>query len=118
MSGRTTQATHVGVDTKIAGTVSGSDSLSVAGAISGDVNLDGDLAVATSGVIEGDVEATNVALDGELRGKLTARAAVVGAQAKMTGTISSPRVTINPRARLDARFDMPLSLPRGVAGRR
>jgi len=119
MSSTLSSGSHqIGADTRLKGSISGSGALTVEGQVDGDVRLDGDLTIATSGVVEGDVDATKLALDGTVRGNVKAREAALGAQSRVTGSVAAPSVRIHPRARVDARLDMPLSLPRQVGSRR
>ena len=116
MSGRT----HIGPDTTLRGNISGDGELTVEGQVDGNVSLSGDLTVANSGVVDGDVTAAKLALEaGKISGKVKVREATLGSAAHLSGSIDSPTVSIHPRARVDARFEMPLSLPRQVgSGRR
>ncbi len=116
MSGHTTT---IGADTRLSGSISGNGELAVHGAVNGDVHLEGDLTVADSGSVDGDVTAAKLALDGHVSGGVRARQVELGSKARLSGTVDSPRISIHPSARVDARFDMPLSLPRHIgSGRR
>ncbi|MCU0560541.1 MAG: polymer-forming cytoskeletal protein [Desulfobacterales bacterium] len=57
----------------IEGEISGEESLHVDGRVKGFVRLSGDLFVGAGGVVEAEVEARNVVVQGSLAGKVTAR---------------------------------------------
>lgn len=113
-----THASHIGTESRIRANVAGDGDLTVSGTIDGDVAVRGDINVDKSGGISGNVEAVQVNVEGMIRGTLKAQRAQLGPHARLTGALAAPAVSIHPSARVDARFDMPLALPREVGGNR
>jgi cytoskeletal protein CcmA (bactofilin family) len=62
-------ATHrIGASTRITGSVVGSGDLTVAGAIEGNIQLDGSLMLEATSQLVGDVAATSIRLGGKITG--------------------------------------------------
>ncbi|MCC6215216.1 MAG: polymer-forming cytoskeletal protein [Polyangiaceae bacterium] len=106
-----TPTSSIGPTARVRGNVTGPGSLGVAGEITGDVRVDGEVVVAQGGRIEGDVTGESVAVEGTLLGDVTARGPVtLGPQATLRGKVSAERVSIVAGARVaiqvDARFDL------------
>src|SRR5687768_701195 len=76
-------------DTTIKGNITTASSLTVAGAIEGDVNAGGEIAVLADAVIKGDVSGPNLKIDGKVEGKITASGRlVIASSGKVYGDIS------------------------------
>ena len=114
-SGRPTQ---IGPKTQLSGNITGNGALTVEGEVQGDVRMEGALAIAPSGIIEGAVEAGELSVEGKIRGRVTAQKAHLGPNSQVSGRLAAPAISIHPRARVDAQLDMSLSLPRQVGSRR
>lgn len=59
-------------DTTIKGTLTTASSLTVAGAIEGDVNAGGEIVILADAVIKGDVSGPNVTVQGQVEGRISA----------------------------------------------
>jgi cytoskeletal protein CcmA (bactofilin family) len=99
----------------IQGTVRGKGPLVVQGRIDGRVALDGEFRVAPRASVTAEVEADHVDVKGQVKGAIKGRTSVtLDAGAQVEGPIDSPRIEIDPAARVKGRLTMPLQLPRGV----
>jgi cytoskeletal protein CcmA (bactofilin family) len=99
----------------VAGTVRGKGPLIVQGRIDGRILLDGELRVAPRATVHADVEVDNLDLQGQIKGTVKARQGVtLDGGSQTDGTIESPRIEIDPQARVKGRLVMPLNLPRGI----
>jgi len=99
----------------VSGTVRGKGPLLVQGRIDGRVLLEGDLRIAAKGTVQADIEVDVAEVKGSVKGTIKARQSVsVEAGAQIDGPIESPRIEIDPQARVKARLVMALNLPRGV----
>ena len=99
----------------VSGTVRGKGPLLVQGRVDGRVVLEGDLRVAPKAAVQAEVEVDVAEVKGQVKGGIKARQSVtLDAGCQVEGPIESPRVEIDPQARVKGRLVMPLSLPRGV----
>jgi cytoskeletal protein CcmA (bactofilin family) len=57
----------------VEGDISGEENLHVDGRVNGTIRLSGDLFIGASGVVDAEVDARNVVIQGTLTGKVTAR---------------------------------------------
>ncbi len=60
-------------EVKIEGDIQGSENLQVEGKFKGSIKLAGDINIGPTGVVEADIEADNVIIQGQLSGNVTAR---------------------------------------------
>lgn len=108
----------IGAGIRVEGSVQGTGELDVAGSISGSVSLRGDLGVLAGAEVEGTVSATTLEVAGTIRGPILAESRVsIAATGVIDGDISAPEITVDPKARVTGRFEMPLDLPRGLGAR-
>ena len=85
----------------VIGNVDGNGDLEIRGRVQGSITLSGRVFVAESGVVLGNVEATNITVAGEVRGDLAASDGVeVHALGRVEGSIEAPRVGIEAGARV------------------
>jgi cytoskeletal protein CcmA (bactofilin family) len=101
--------------TKVRGHVRGEGSLRVAGAVTGDVTVSGDLAIEEGGAVTGDVSAAAVTIRGALTGDVAAKGAVaILAGASVSGNMGGAEVSLDEGAsfsgRIEAEFDLPAEL--------
>jgi cytoskeletal protein CcmA (bactofilin family) len=103
------------------GDVEGQGDLVVAGAIDGDVRLEGSLVIEASGAVEGLVEARAIVIAGILVGDASAAESIrIEGQAQVLGDARAPRVHVVEGARLRGRVELTGEhVPRiGRSGRR
>lgn len=83
----------------VEGSVRGEGELQVAGRIRGALTIAGKLVVETGGIVEADVEATDIEVAGLLSGSATAHRSVqVLAGGRMEARVKSPRMLVNDGA--------------------
>ena len=58
---------------KIEGDIQGNENLQVEGKFKGSIKLAGDIVIGQTGVVDADVEADNVVIQGQINGNVTAR---------------------------------------------
>jgi cytoskeletal protein CcmA (bactofilin family) len=105
----------IGAGIRVEGSVRGAGELNVEGSIVGSIELDGDLTVHDGAHVEADVTAARVSVSGFVRGDVRGTDAVaVSASGVVEGAISAPSISVDPKARVKGRFEMPIDLPRGV----
>lgn len=108
----------IGAGIRVEGSISGTGELDIEGNVSGSVELHGDLNVHPGAEVQGTVSATSVVVTGTIRGPVSAQARVsVGATGAIEGDISAPEITVDPKARVTGRFEMPIDLPRGLGAK-
>jgi cytoskeletal protein CcmA (bactofilin family) len=105
----------LGRGARVRGRVSGDGDLRVEGQIEGDVTLSGELSIAETGSIRGDVDAASVTITGVLQGDVASRGAVtIRAGAKVEGNMGGAEVSLEEGAsfagRIEAEFDLPAEL--------
>ncbi len=105
--------------TQVVGDVSTSGDAQVRGRLFGTIRADGQVLVAKGGSVQGEIEAAEVVIGGEVTGHLRAsRRADVLASALVHGTINTPLLTVQEGAALDVELRMEPSHPvlhRGAA---
>jgi cytoskeletal protein CcmA (bactofilin family) len=88
-------ATLVGVDARIEGRISGKGHFLVAGTVVGDAEVDGAVTLAAGGRWEGNIEADDIVISGELKGEVRARGSLeITGQARIQGRIAAARVAM------------------------
>ncbi len=99
--------THFGKNLKIKGNVSGEGSLIILGSFEGEFNLKGRLEVAQGARIKGNVKATDIYVNGNIEGVITASEKVrLDNTARIKGGITSPRISVMEGAILDGEIKM------------
>jgi cytoskeletal protein CcmA (bactofilin family) len=94
-------------DTTIKGTVTTASSLTVAGAIEGDVNAGGDIEILEDAMVKGDLSGPNVKIDGSVEGRITASGRlVIGASGRVLGDISVRSLLIEEGGTLEGQCHM------------
>ncbi|MEO7775051.1 MAG: polymer-forming cytoskeletal protein [Steroidobacteraceae bacterium] len=101
--------TLIGRATRVEGDLTFTGGLHLDGRVTGSVTAEGEassmLSVSESGVIEGSVVATQVVLNGAVKGDITARERVVfGAQAKVEGNVRYGVIEIADGATIQGRL--------------
>ncbi|MCP4695041.1 MAG: polymer-forming cytoskeletal protein [Desulfobacterales bacterium] len=92
---------------KIDGEVRGKENLSIEGFVKGVIQLDGNLLVEGAGVVEADVEATNVVIRGKVSGNVKARGQLeIHATGKLFGVIHAGSIDIKEGAVFEGRSHM------------
>ena len=94
-------------EVKIEGDIQGSENLQVEGKFKGSIKLTGDIFVGPTGVIEADVEADNVVIQGQLSGNVTARKQLqIQSSGKLVGDCSAQSIDIKEGALFEGRSKM------------
>ena len=116
------QMANIGKSLQIKGELSGSEDLTIDGAVEGKIVLNGhDLTIGQNGHVTAEVGAKSVVVGGDLKGNITADDKVeVAATGTMKGDIRAPRVVLADGARFKGSIDMdgkgaPASKPAAVA---
>jgi cytoskeletal protein CcmA (bactofilin family) len=99
--------TSFGPGIQVRGTLSGSDSVVVAGRFEGSLELDGLCHIAEGACVIGPVTATDAVVEGELQGRLTVRGRVeLHASARVRGDIEARTVALADGCFFDGRIHM------------
>jgi cytoskeletal protein CcmA (bactofilin family) len=94
-------------DTTIKGSITTASSLTIAGAIEGDINAGGEIAVLADASIKGDVSGPNIKIDGRVEGRISASGRlVIAATGKVYGDISVRSLLIEEGGTLDGQCHM------------
>lgn len=102
-----TCATRFGPNLRIHGSITGADSVQIAGQMEGPIDVDGFLHVAEGARVTGAVNAADAVVEGELHGRLAARGRVeLSATAKVRADIHAPTVAIAEGCFFDGRIHM------------
>ena len=101
----------------IKGEISGSEDLTIAGRVEGQINLKGRvLTLAPGSHVKGDITAGTVVVSGDVDGSISATARVeVRETALVEGTVVTPRLLIADGAQVNATIEMPAAERRAVA---
>lgn len=94
-------------DTTIKGSITTASSLTIAGAIEGDINAGGEIAVLADASIKGDVSGPNIKIDGRVEGRISASGRlVIAATGKVFGDIAVRSLLIEEGGTLDGQCHM------------
>ena len=101
------QITMVGDGCVIEGSLAAPHDVRVEGTVRGKVETAGTLTVSPSGVVEADIQTTNVTVSGQVTGNIAASERVeLKADGRMVGDIKSPRILIADGASFKGNVDM------------
>ncbi len=80
---------YITEDTTIKGNITTASSLTVAGAVEGDINAGGEITVLDDALVKGDVSGPNVRIQGKVEGRVTATGRlVISTEGSVVGDIS------------------------------
>ncbi len=92
---------------KIEGEINGNENIKIEGHIKGKVKLNGNVFIGTSGVVEADVEATNIVIQGKISGTVLAHQKLeLHASGKLIGDFSARSIDIKEGALFEGRSHM------------
>lgn len=102
------RASRIGSGIKIHGDISGESDLHIDGETQGKIHLAGArVKVGTSGRVEAEIEAREIAVEGTVKGSLAAGEFVrLGATSKVRGTVVAPRVGIDEGAEFHGKVEV------------
>jgi cytoskeletal protein CcmA (bactofilin family) len=94
-------------EVKIEGDIQGNEDLQVDGQLKGSVKLTGDIFVGPTGIIEADVEADNVVIQGQITGNVLARKQLqIQSSGKLLGDCMAQTIDIKEGALFEGRSKM------------
>jgi|CXWL01.1.fsa_nt_gi cytoskeletal protein CcmA (bactofilin family) len=100
-------ATLLAVDTRFAGTLTGSSELVVEGELEGAIDIEGTVIIAPSGRVRGEVHGRSVQVGGKVWGNVRGRERVeLTPSASLEGDIAAPRVVVAEGAYFKGRVEM------------
>ena len=89
----------IGVGTTIVGEVTSSGDIRVDGTLSGSINTKGKVVIGSTGMVEGNVNASNADVSGELKGSISvSELLALKSSAKLDGDIITNKLAIEPGA--------------------
>ena len=92
---------------KIDGEIQGPENLHVEGYIKGSIKLSGDVFVGSTGIVEANVEAKNIVIQGEVTGNVLARQQLeIHPTGKLIGDCSAASIDIKEGAVFEGRSNM------------
>ena len=101
------ETSFFGTKLSVKGKVSGGGNLIVMGNLEGEFELQGELVVAPSAVIRGEVKAVTVTVSGSLSGTLTAREKIhLEKSAVVSGRLHAPRLSMVDGASFNGEIEM------------
>ena len=107
---------------KIEGEIRGEENLHIDGSVKGAVKLNGDVLIGNAGVVEAEIEAENIVIQGRVNGNVTARRQLeIQPSGKLFGDCSAASIDIKEGAIFEGRSTMsrssaPPSQPTPKAG--
>ncbi len=103
----TTRATYISGDTKITGEIRSKTGLVVDGEVEGQLKLDDEVVIGTSGVVTGEIVAQTVRVAGKVRGSVRGLKLVeLQSTGSIEGDVSAPRVVISDGAFFKGNVEM------------
>ena len=100
-------ATHkIGAATRIAGSLTGTGDLAVAGAVEGNLQLEGTLLLEPTSQVVGDIAATQIRIGGKVTGNVQVDdKAILERSAELDGDLTATSLSIEAGASLRGRFE-------------
>ena len=94
------QPAYIGKSISIEGTITGSDDLVIEGRVKGSIKLsDNMLTIGSNGVVEADVEAKEIRVQGKLNGATKARDRIeIGKTGSVEGEVTTSRIAVEDGA--------------------
>jgi cytoskeletal protein CcmA (bactofilin family) len=94
-------------EVKMEGEIQGSENLQVEGRFKGTIKLAGDLYIGPTGVVDADVEADNVIIQGQINGNVLARKQLqIQSSGKLLGDCTAQSIDIKEGALFEGRSKM------------
>lgn len=91
----------------IDGEISGTEPVVVEGTVKGKINLEANVTIEEGGVVEADVDTTQVFISGQMTGNVKAQDRVeISTSGRVVGDITSPRISIADGAGFKGHIDM------------
>jgi cytoskeletal protein CcmA (bactofilin family) len=105
---RASSVSVIGAGLKIQGEITGDSDLVVEGEAHGRIRmLKGRVTVAANGLVNADIEAVEISVEGSVQGGLKASDRVrLGASSRVQGSVMTPRIAIEDGARLRGKVEM------------
>ena len=92
---------------KIEGEIRGEENLHIDGRIKGAVKLNGDILIGNAGIVEAEIEAENVVIQGQVTGNVTARQQLeIQPSGKLIGDCTARSIDIKEGAVFEGRSNM------------
>jgi cytoskeletal protein CcmA (bactofilin family) len=89
------EGTVIGAGTRIRGRIHGEGDLTVDGFVEGDVKVNGEVQIGSTGLVASNVEGARITVRGAVRGDLTATLAIhLEEGARVVGAVRAPRVSV------------------------
>lgn len=105
--------TYFGPNISLEGTISGSETLTIEGAVHGKINVSSDLRIGTKARVEASVHARNVVVEGKVTGDISADDRVeLVASANVDGNIKAPKIVVAEGAKFRGSVDMGSKVPK------
>jgi cytoskeletal protein CcmA (bactofilin family) len=99
-------------DIEFEGEISGQENLHVDGRIKGVVKLHGDILIGSGGMVEADIEAENIIIQGQVNGNVIARQQLeIRSTGKLFGNCTARSIDIKEGAMFEGRSNMIRSRP-------
>ncbi len=97
---------------KIEGEIHGNENFRIEGYLKGSIRLKGDIHVGSTGIVEADIKATNILIEGTVTGNVVADEHLeILPSGKMTGEISARSIDIKEGSTFEGRSHMIKSRP-------
>jgi cytoskeletal protein CcmA (bactofilin family) len=94
-------------EVKLEGEIQGSENLQVEGRFKGTIKLAGDLYIGPTGVVDADIEADNVIIQGQINGNVLARKQLqIQSSGKLMGDCTAQSIDIKEGALFEGRSKM------------
>lgn len=104
--------TTIGSETIVEGRIDGSEDLTVDGRVVGTINLSEILTVSTDGVVDGNVNARGVRVDGTVDGEITATEYIhLTASSRVRARLVAPIIRMDDGAKLAGEVEMDVQAP-------
>jgi cytoskeletal protein CcmA (bactofilin family) len=104
--------TTIGSETIVEGRIDGSEDLTVDGRVVGTINLSEILTVSTDGVVDGNVNARGVRIDGTVDGEITATEYIhLTASSRVRARLVAPIIRMDDGAKLAGEVEMDVQAP-------
>lgn len=107
---------YITEDTTIKGSITTASSLTVAGAVEGDINAGGEIAILDDALVRGDVSGPNIRVQGKVEGRIVASGRlVISSSGSVLGDISVRSLLIEEGGTLQGECNMGTAAESGAS---
>ena len=102
--------TIIGEETKLIGNIEQKGSIVVYGNVDGNIETEGSITIGKEGLVEGNLEGSNITISGKVRGNIIAKTKMIlKKNSSLLGDVKAQKIVIDDGATFEGKCDMNLN---------